>query len=353
MRVLFFILLFAIGVLHRAAAQDPDFTQFFNNPLYFNPALSGTAGGLNIRSNYRNFWRKMDKGFNTFDITIDSDEPFLSGGLGFIAFTGVEGNGIIKSGMLGLSYSYDLLVIPRRFDIQMGLQGAFVQKHFMTENLVFSNQLDPVYGVTSSSSFSYDGTDNVYYPDFATGVNFRFNVGRISRGAPFATVNSGFAMHHITRPNESFTGTTARLPIKYVVYSTAVMKIDYGFSKRLFLTPGFIFQQQEKFKLLVLGSNIMIKPVFVGIWFRNKGLELNGKGLSAVALNAGINLDLGKNTKLQVAYSYDINVSEYQNLMGDAHEISLRMQFDDFSFFDKNSGLSRKERRNKECYNKF
>jgi len=332
--------------------QDAGFTQFFTNPIYYNPALSGSDGGLNIRSNYRNFWRKMDKGFNTVDFTLDSEEPFLSGGIGFIALSGIEGNGIIKTQMFGLSYSYNLLVIPRKFDIQMGLQGAYVQKHFKIENLIFSDQLDPIYGANGSSLYSYNGIDNVIYPDFSSGINFRFNLGKVQHGSPFATVNIGTALHHITQPNESFTGLKAPLAVKYVVYANTLIRANIDYNKYIFITPGFIYEQQSIFKTFLAGSNVMLKPIYIGAWFRNNGLNFGKDNLSSIALNAGVKIDMGSSATLQIGYSYDINISQYQNLMGDTHEISLRVQLNEIQLFNKQS-MSRKARQNKACFNKF
>jgi len=333
-------------------AQDPGFTQFFTNPTYYNPALSGSSDGFNARTNYRNFWRKMDHGLNTLDISLDSEEPFLSGGIGLIMLSGIEGNGVIKTNMLGLSYAYNLIVIPRVFDIQMGLQGAYVQKNFQIKNLVFSDQLDPIFGITGTSAYSYAGINNIIYPDFATGINLRFNVGKVIQSTPKATVNAGLAMHHITQLNESFTGMVSKVPIKTVIYANSLIKLDLSYSKSIFITPSFIYESQNVFKTMVIGSNVMLKPIYVGLWFRNGGLDFGKNSLKSLAVNVGLNMKIGSNN-LQLGYSYDINISQLQNLMGDAHEISIRMQFDDVSFFGDKSAVSRKASQNRACFNKF
>ncbi|MGZ3931802.1 MAG: type IX secretion system membrane protein PorP/SprF, partial [Bacteroidia bacterium] len=36
-------LLIALGICVEVKAQDPQFTQFYANPLYLNPAFAGTA----------------------------------------------------------------------------------------------------------------------------------------------------------------------------------------------------------------------------------------------------------------------------------------------------------------------
>ncbi|MBN2745671.1 MAG: PorP/SprF family type IX secretion system membrane protein, partial [Bacteroidales bacterium] len=232
------VYLFLCGVIFlislTAKAQDPTFTQFYQNPIYYNPALAGISDGLVIRTNYRNFWRKMNSGFNIADVTIDSEESFLNGGISFIAMNGIEGNGIIISQLIGLAYSYNLPIIPRRIELQMGLQGAYAHKSIRTENLIFSDQLDAIYGITGSSNYSSAQGDGVSYPDFATGFNLRFNAGKIRGGTAATTILTGFAMHHITRPNESLSGLKSRLPIKYVGYSSAIIKIENLYSKKTF-----------------------------------------------------------------------------------------------------------------------
>jgi len=49
-----------------AIAQDPQFTQFYANPLYLNPAFAGTARCPRVTMNYRNQWPVLT---GTFVIT--------------------------------------------------------------------------------------------------------------------------------------------------------------------------------------------------------------------------------------------------------------------------------------------
>ncbi len=331
-------------------AQDPTFTQFYQNPIYYNPALAGISDGLVIRTNYRNFWRKMNSGFNIADVTIDSEEPFLNGGLGFIAMNGIEGNGIIVSQLIGLAYSYNLPIVPRRIELQMGLQGAYAHKSIRTENLVFSDQLDAIYGITGTSNYSSAQGDGISYPDFATGFNFRFNAGKIRGGTAATTILTGIALHHITQPNESLSGQKSKLPIKYVGYSSAIIKIENIYSKKTFLMPGLIYEKQANFENLMAGVNVKIAPVIFGLWYRKNGLISEPASIQAIALSAGIELGKMGSSTIRIHYSYDINISTYQNLMGDAHEISFSLTLPDSRLFnDRNYG----GRNIRACYNKF
>ena len=51
-------------------AQDPIFTQFYSNPVYLNPAFSGTHHCPRIVSNYRNQWPNFSGDFITKSIKI-------------------------------------------------------------------------------------------------------------------------------------------------------------------------------------------------------------------------------------------------------------------------------------------
>ena len=52
-RFLAMILLLTAG---SAYAQDPEFTQFYANPLYLNPAFAGSSHCPRMNLNYRNQW---------------------------------------------------------------------------------------------------------------------------------------------------------------------------------------------------------------------------------------------------------------------------------------------------------
>ena len=47
------------SIWHDLKAQDPQFTQFYANPLYLNPAFAGTARCPRICMNYRNQWPNL------------------------------------------------------------------------------------------------------------------------------------------------------------------------------------------------------------------------------------------------------------------------------------------------------
>ena len=65
-------------------AQDPEFTQFYANPLYLNPAFAGTARCPRLVMNYRNQWPSLSGTFVTTSASYDQHVPTIQGGLGLI-----------------------------------------------------------------------------------------------------------------------------------------------------------------------------------------------------------------------------------------------------------------------------
>src|SRR6195952_6065144 len=66
-------------------AQDHMYSQFFNSPLYLNPALTGQfEGDLRMNLIYRNQFTSVPGSFNYITGSIDYNIPKFGGGIGFL-----------------------------------------------------------------------------------------------------------------------------------------------------------------------------------------------------------------------------------------------------------------------------
>ncbi|MDX2360790.1 MAG: PorP/SprF family type IX secretion system membrane protein, partial [Crocinitomicaceae bacterium] len=88
-----------------AHSQDPQFTQFYANPIYLNPAFAGSNGCPRIGANYRNEWPNLSSNYVTYSVSYDQYFKNISGGIGIIAMHDQQGSGTIYTSMLGLVYS--------------------------------------------------------------------------------------------------------------------------------------------------------------------------------------------------------------------------------------------------------
>ena len=69
-----YLLLIFLGLMYwQANAQDPHLSQFYNAPLWLNPAMSGNFDG-SIRGivNYRSQWGRVSVPFTTYSAAIDT-----------------------------------------------------------------------------------------------------------------------------------------------------------------------------------------------------------------------------------------------------------------------------------------
>ena len=74
-------------------AQDPQFSQFYANPLYLNPAFAGTARCPRVVMNYRNQWPGIPGNFVTYSASYDQHVDDMNGGLGVLVMNDRAGAG--------------------------------------------------------------------------------------------------------------------------------------------------------------------------------------------------------------------------------------------------------------------
>src|ERR1700752_4311790 len=106
--VLILTVLFSIGFSNDLFAQDPEFTQFYANPLYLNPAFAGTARCPRFCVNYRNEWPGFNKTYITTSASYDQHIDAISGGIGLLVMQDRAGNGTLITTDASLMYSYQL-----------------------------------------------------------------------------------------------------------------------------------------------------------------------------------------------------------------------------------------------------
>ncbi|MEY3438008.1 MAG: hypothetical protein RL265_593 [Bacteroidota bacterium] len=201
--------LFIIGTV---SAQDPTFTQFYANPLYLNPALAGSNNCGRIASNYRNEWPQLTGNYITYSASYDQYFKNISGGFGILATHDQQGQGTIKTTMLGLIYSYHA-TLTRKWKLLFGVRAAWYQKSLDWDKLTFGDMIDPRRG------FIYATGD---VPRGGTRGFFDASAGTVIYNKNFF---AGVAMHHLNTPNESMIIGDSRLPIRVTAHMGAEIQL--------------------------------------------------------------------------------------------------------------------------------
>ena len=288
--------------------QDPIFTQFYSNPVYLNPAFTGTNKCPRIVSNYRNQWPGFSGDFITTSITYDQYVDALKGGLGIVLLSDQIAK-TLQSNEASFIYSYHQH-LTRKFTINFGMQGTYIQKSVNKNNLTFGDMIHPRRGFVFSSNDILSNPAPVNIFDFSAGL-----LGYTDK------FYFGIASHHLTEPEISLMEGSASssnksiLDRRYTIHMGTEISLV---SKSIFteenesLSPSLLFVQQGDFQQLNIGLYYTKGNYVVGAWYR--------EGDSFI-------VTLGMDTKvLRIGYSYDLTTSQLGAYSGGSHELSVALK---------------------------
>lgn len=291
------------GVLNEVKAQDPQFTQFYANPLYLNPAFAGSVRCPRFVVNYRNQWPAIPGNYVTYSASYDQHFDGIAGGLGVLVTNDVAGDGTLVTTNVSGIYSYHLPV-SRNFSIKAGFQATYAQRTLDWTRLTFGDQIDSKFGFIYATQETF-GPNTVSFVDFSAGV-----IGYSER------FFIGFAAHHLTQPDQSFLVPTSRLPMKLTGHTGAVIHLGRKtrFNDPAKISPNILYQRQQDFQQINLGMYFQKSPFVAGLWYRNKDAFI-----VLVGLQQGL---------FKFGYSYDVTISRLTNATAGAHEVSFAVQLE-------------------------
>lgn len=285
----------------RAYAQDPQFSQFYANPLYLNPAMAGSKVCPRIALNTRLQWTAISGNYRTYAASFDMHANALQGGIGIRLMRDEAGQSTITSHSMALMYSYHIK-LSSRFSLRLGAEVGFMQRGLDTRNLNFGDQIDDRYGFVYATQETFENADKIMFDAGAGAVVY----SDIFYG--------GVAFHHINEPNEGFLGNS-KLPFKFTAHAGANIPIGRRrkYAGEAFISPNILFQLQQSFYQLNVGIYACKGSFVGGLWYRS-----NDSFIALVGFQKGI---------FKVGYSYDITISRLTNATAGSHEISLGFQF--------------------------
>lgn len=122
---------FISGILH--CQQDPQFTQYFDNALYVNPAYAGSKGALNITGIHREQWVGFEGRPKSTSLSIHSPLRYESVGLGLTVVN--DEAGPVKQSMFYGDFSYSLRFNKKDRKLSFGIKGGANFINVSTSNL--------------------------------------------------------------------------------------------------------------------------------------------------------------------------------------------------------------------------
>jgi len=317
-RILYFILsLCFCGTQLRLFAQDLHFSQYFNAPLFVNPANTGfdPAHDYRIGGNYRNQWSNLGNPYQTMDVWGDVqlfndrfDNSWV--GLGGTILKDAAGGGSLTSTKAYLSVAYHQVLGDNSL-LSGGLGFGIANNRVNINQLTFNNQWNGEYfdnSINSNEPFYYN---SIYYLDMQVGVNYAY--------FPSDNVyfNAGFSALHINHPNETFYAgnvSNYQSPARYTAFMNSSIKID----NLWILNPNLYVSKMASIWEIVGGMNASrnisgdgSNQIILGLYYRSH---------DAIIPMVGYQID-----DLKFTVSYDATVSTLSSYNGSlgAYELSI------------------------------
>jgi len=347
------IVIFTLFISLNGYSQDPNFSQFYNIPVYYNPAMNAMGNGLTITSHNRMLWSKIPDHLNTYIIAVEIESigPFNLGGL-FMSNT--EGQANLKTNAGYFNFSYTPVDRNGKFNhkLQIGSSIGFLNKTINSNNFVFSDQLDEVYGKVHSSSFE-NNTNSFFTLDMKFGLADRWSNKFKLKDKIFEHILTyGVSVTNFPFSRENFIYPEFKNVKKWTIHTDYEFK--YGSNK--VYTASFIFENQKPFQTFTFGINTRLPinqsannhKLSFGTYYRSR-LNSKIKNYDAIILTLGYDRFYEKNKpKFKIYYSYDLTTSQLNNkYSGGSHELSLQVKFDNLIFLKAKASKNFKQRMHK------
>lgn len=298
--------------------QDIHFSQFYNQPLLLNPALTGTTEcNMNAGLNYRSQGKSITVPYVTqsgfFDYKIVPE--FIKrdwAGVGISLYQDEAGDGSLKTSYAAFYASYHKgLDYDNSKFASFGANIGYASKSVEYSTLLFDSQWNGYKFSPLLSNHEPNNATSVNYLDFSAGTMFTY-----SPSVKFSSF-MGVSLQHINNPKETYYNDVKnQIGRKLVIHGG----VDYKISTNLYLQPKFMFAKKKQANEFIIGSNVLfIKNdirVHGGLWTR---------------LTRDIIFLMGAEFKrMAVFISYDYNFSDL-NIISQSNggfEISLVTHFD-------------------------
>lgn len=318
------ILLFGILLLlsRPCFPQDVQYSQFYANPLYLNPAFAGSTEEARLGVNFRNQWPALDQSFVAYTAYADIFSQRYNSGLGIIVSGAKESFTQSQVHDIGLVYSYRLRLGEKSF-LHAGIQGSFMIRDALFDEVILGTQLDIDRGVViGQPGNGFDGDSRLSSTDLNSGLLFYND-----------RVWLGFSAAHLLRPEISYLDAVSNtLPIKYSAHGGIRFDLAPGNINDFFnntdqersFALAFNYKSQGPYSQLDFGAEFYFEPLVLGFWYRGLPTKYSLPNNESLIALLGVSLENG----VEVGYSFDFSISKLgQRASGGAHELSIRYIF--------------------------
>lgn len=255
-----------LGLATNTQAQDIHFSQFYENSILQNPALTGIfSGDYKVGLDYRSQWSSVATPFNT--VMVSGETRFLMNrnvgdylSVGLIATYDKAGTINFASTQVYPALCYNkALGDPHNTYLSVGLTGGYITRSVDPSAMTFSTQFQN--GIYSANNPT--GEINTYKGlstyDVGAGVSINSSFDKSS----LFNYYLGVSAYNINNPAESFAGDpgAAKLPMKW--------QFNGGFhaplSRQFSFTVQANYSIQRPYQEFIFGGLFTYRTVPVGV----------------------------------------------------------------------------------------
>ena len=288
-----------IGTVRVNAQIDPHFSQYYANPLWVNPAMTGVIDGdYRVSVNAKQQWSSISSPYRTAGASFDM-APVKN-----LAFGGM----VLNQTAGDVSYNYLSALASAAYRIRFGraglnminfgVQAGILNKSFDPSKITVGDQYGSGGfngGFPVNESFS---SSNTLVPDVNAGVMF-FDGNADQKVNTFLGVSGS----HLTRPVDKFLGSDVRIPIRFTAHGGARVKV----TDVLDITPNGLYMKQGNAREISAGAYAQL--------YVNSSADLlfgsNYRFQDAAIAFFGLHLD-----NMVFGVSYDFNTSSLNRVGG-------------------------------------
>ncbi len=288
-------------------SQDPQFSQFYSNPLYLAPSFAGAAEGNRICVNFRDQWYSLPAPFVTYSFSYDHYFSNFNSGVGLIGYKDAAGTGQLGTFNMGVQYSYNFKIFQSVY-VRPGIHFSYLEHGLAWDKLNFIDEIM----FSGGSTIQPEPLEKVRDVDLA-----------LSTLVYSKRVWTGATVDHLLRPDVSLYAGKSLIPMEVSVFGGVELVRKSRLLKPIeeTMTLAFMFKAQGHYKQLDLGLYWHKSPLVLGLWYR--GIPpFNSQRGDALIVLVGY-----RASNFNIGYSYDLTISNLIGQVLGSHEISMSVKF--------------------------
>lgn len=277
--------------LFSMAQQDPNFNQYFFNPLTVNPAYAGTRGTLSAVALHRSQWVGFEGAPTTQAFSIHSPTKNKKMGLGLQLMN----DNIGPKNTLSISGVYAYKISLFKGQLGFGLRASIYNYAFNWDEIEYKDE--------SAFSANEQGRESYMLPSFDFGIYYHDNRNYV-----------GLELTHLNQGRIGVQGDNVNIESTVEQSAQAIITAGRAFplSKAVTLKPSLLVKAGGNQPAFIdLNASILLQEkLWLGVSYRHNS------SIAAI-------LEYNINQELRIGYSYDIATTIIDNQNGGSHEIFI------------------------------